>query len=126
MSAKVAPPQLKRRWGKPIEEKLQKLFGSITNRDLAKVLRDSDIKIEHRRVSLAEPVRTVGKFEAKVRLDGGVIAVLPFWVIPEGAADVEVEKEAGRGGAGSRQEGGRRGRPPRGGSADEEGRARRR
>ncbi|MEL7369629.1 MAG: 50S ribosomal protein L9, partial [Myxococcota bacterium] len=52
MSAKVAPPQLNDD-GEPIEEKLQKLFGSITNRDLAKVLRDSDIKVEHRRVSIA-------------------------------------------------------------------------
>ena len=92
MSAKVAPPQLNDD-GEPIEEKLQKLFGSITNRDIAKVLRDSKIKIEHRRVSLPEPVRSVGKFEARVRLDGGVIAVLPFWVIPEGADDVEAEKE---------------------------------
>ena len=92
MSAKVAPPQLNDE-GEPIEEKLQKLFGSITNRDLAKVLRDSDIKVEHRRVVLAEPVRTVGKFAARVRLDGGVVATLPFWVIPEGAADVEIEKK---------------------------------
>ena len=92
MSAKVAPPQLNDE-GEPIEEKLQKLFGSVTNRDIAKVLRDSDINIEHRRVSLPEPVRTVGKFEAKVRLDGGIVAALPFWVIPEGAADMEVEKK---------------------------------
>ncbi len=92
MSAKVAPPQLGDD-GEPIEEKLPKLFGSITNRDIAKVLRDSDIKVEHRRVALPEPVRTVGKFNARVRLDGGVIAVLPFWVIPEGAEDVEAEKE---------------------------------
>ncbi|MEM7677370.1 MAG: 50S ribosomal protein L9 [Myxococcota bacterium] len=92
MSAKVAPPQLNDD-GEPIEEKLQKLFGSITNRDLAKVLRDSDIKVEHRRVSIAAPVRTVGKFEAKVRLNGGVIATLPFWVVPEGAEDIEAEKK---------------------------------
>ena len=92
MSAKVAPPQLNDE-GEPIEEKLAKLFGSITNRDIAKVLRDSDIKVEHRRVTLPTPVRTVGKFEARVRLDGGVIATLPFWVIPEGVEDVEAEKE---------------------------------
>ncbi len=92
MSAKVAPPQLNDE-GEPIEERLQKLFGSITNRDIAKVLRDSKVKIEHRRVSLPAPVRTVGKFSARVRLDGGVVAILPFWVIPEDVADVEVEKK---------------------------------
>lgn len=92
MQAKVAPPPLDDD-GNPIIEKLQKLFGSITNRDIAKVLADSGIKIDARRVSLSESVRTVGKFLAKVRLDGAVIAELPFWVIPEGAADEATEKK---------------------------------
>jgi hypothetical protein len=38
-------------------------------------------------------VRTVGKFEAKIRLNGGVAAKVLFWVLPEGAADVEAEKK---------------------------------
>jgi large subunit ribosomal protein L9 len=92
MSAKVAPPQLNDD-GELVAEQLQRLFGTITNRDIAKVLRDSGVKVDHRRVTLVETIRTVGKFLAKVRLDGGVEAKLPFWVIPEGAADVESEKK---------------------------------
>jgi large subunit ribosomal protein L9 len=91
LEAKVAPPQLDEN-GDPILERLMKLFGSITNRDIARVLRDSDVQVEHRRITLAQPVRTVGKFTAKVRLDGGIVATLPFWVVPEGTEDVEAAK----------------------------------
>lgn len=92
MQAKVAPPQLDDD-GKPIAEKLQKLFGSITNRDIAKVVSASGIPVEARRVTLPEPARTVGKFVARIRLDGGIVAELPFWVIPEGVADEAAEKK---------------------------------
>jgi large subunit ribosomal protein L9 len=92
MQAKVAPPQMGDD-GAPIVEKLQKLFGSITHRDIAGVLSNSDVKIDHRRIAINEPVRTVGKYIATIRLDGGVSAMLPFWVIPEGSGDVESEKK---------------------------------
>jgi large subunit ribosomal protein L9 len=92
MEAKVAPPQLDEN-GEPIEDRLPKLFGTITNRDLARVLKDSDVKVEHRRITLAEKVSTVGKFAAKVRLDGGIVAELPFWVVPEGTEDVDAAKK---------------------------------
>lgn len=92
MQAKVAPPQIGDD-GNPVHEKLQKLFGSITHKDLASVLSGSDVKVDHRRISLNEQVRTVGKYLATVRLDGGVLASLPFWVIPEGSGDVESEKK---------------------------------
>jgi large subunit ribosomal protein L9 len=93
ITAKVAPPTMGDD-GQPVLEKLQKLFGSITTRDLTKVLADSDVKIDHRRVAFNEQVRTVGKYVASIRLDGGITATLPFWVIPEGATgDIETEKK---------------------------------
>lgn len=92
MQARVAPPQIGED-GKPIVEKLQKLFGTITNRDIARVLADSKIKVDHRRITLKETIRTVGRYAARVRLDGGVETDLSFWVIPEGAADVDAEKK---------------------------------
>jgi large subunit ribosomal protein L9 len=79
--------------GKLVTDHLQKLYGSITNRDIAKVLDASGIKIEARSIQLSEPVRTVGKFLAVIRLDGGVLASLPFWVISEEAKDAEAEKK---------------------------------
>lgn len=93
MQAKVAPPPLGED-GMPVRELVQKLFGSITNRDITRVLKDSGIDIGgHRRITISEHVRTVGKYEAAIRLDGGIVAELPFWVIPEGATDIEAEKK---------------------------------
>jgi large subunit ribosomal protein L9 len=92
MHAKVAPPQLGED-GEPIKEIVQKLFGSITNRDITKVLKDSGVDVGHRRLVINEAVRTVGKYVATIRLDGGIVAKLPFWVIPEGTANVEAEKK---------------------------------
>lgn len=91
MHAKVAATPA--REGEPEAERLQRLHGSITNRDLVRVLGDAGVKTDHRRVTLAEPVRTVGKFSASIRLDGGLNVEFPFWVIPEGAGDVEAEKK---------------------------------
>lgn len=91
MEAKVAPPQLGED-GEPVVEARPKLFGSVTNRDLAKALAEADVKVDHRRILLDGPVRAVGRFQVRVRLDGGIEAKLPFWVIPEGTADVEAEK----------------------------------
>src|SRR5438105_2684770 len=92
MSAKVAPPALNENH-EPILELLQKLYGTITHRDIADVLKGTGIAIDHRRVTMNEAVRTVGKFSATIRLDGGVTALLPFWVIAEGAADIDSEKK---------------------------------
>jgi large subunit ribosomal protein L9 len=91
LQAKVAPPQYDDD-GKPIPEDFRKLFGSVTHRDIAKVLRDAGVKVDHRRVVLAEPVRAVGRYVARVRLDGGIEAQLPFYVVPENTEDVELEK----------------------------------
>lgn len=44
-------------------------------------------------MTLSEKIHTVGKFSAKVRLDGAVVAQVPFWVIAETAPDVEAEKK---------------------------------
>src|SRR5688572_15005881 len=58
MSAKVAVAlgeQVK-------EDSLQRLFGTITSRDLARVLEGAGVTVDHRRISFSDPVRTVGKF----------------------------------------------------------------
>lgn len=92
LQAKVAPAQYDED-GNVVQESLPKLFGSITNRDLARVLRDSDVRVDHRRVMLEQPVRNAGKYEARIRLDGGIVARLTFWVMADTVEDVEAEKK---------------------------------
>ncbi len=59
----------------------EKLFGSVTTRDIAEQLKKANVDIDHRWVELDEPVKALGKYEVPVRLAAGVIAQLKFWVV---------------------------------------------
>lgn len=58
-----------------------KLFGSITNRDVAEALAERDIAIDKRAIQLPEPIRTTGLFPVKVRLHREVEAELRVFVV---------------------------------------------
>lgn len=58
-----------------------KMFGSVTARDLASQLEVAGIHIDARKIAIGEPVKAVGKYEAEVKLTGGVVASLKFWVV---------------------------------------------
>mgnify|MGYP001187064492 CR=1 FL=1 len=93
ITAKTAPPPLNEN-GEPIMDLLPKLFGAVTNRSIAGVLKESGFNVDHRKINLPNNgrVNTVGKFLSKIRLNGGIEAEVPFWVVPEGTEDVEAEK----------------------------------
>jgi large subunit ribosomal protein L9 len=59
----------------------EKLFGSVTNRDIAEQLKKAGIEIDHRWVQLDQAVKALGKYETTVRLAAGVSATLKFWVV---------------------------------------------
>ena len=59
----------------------EKMFGSVTSRDIAEQLARANIEIDHRWIELAQPVKAVGKYEAPVKLQAGVVAALKFWVV---------------------------------------------
>ena len=59
----------------------EKLFGSVTNRDIADQLKRAGIDIDHRTIALDQAVKALGKYEVPVRLATGVIATLKFWVV---------------------------------------------
>jgi large subunit ribosomal protein L9 len=58
-----------------------KLFGSVTSRDIVEQLAVAGLEIDHRRLSLTEPVRTLGKFDVDIKLRADVVANLKFWVV---------------------------------------------
>lgn len=61
-----------------------KLFGSVTSKDIAEALEaQKNIKIDKRKVLLAEPVRAIGRLEVKIKTYAGV----------EGTLTVEVKSE---------------------------------
>jgi large subunit ribosomal protein L9 len=59
----------------------EKLFGSVTNRDIAEQLKKAGVELDHRWIQLDAPVKALGKYEVPVRLAAGVIANLKFWVV---------------------------------------------
>lgn len=59
----------------------EKLFGSVTSRDIAEQLKKANVDIDHRWVQLEQPVKALGKYEVPVRLSAGVVASLKFWVV---------------------------------------------
>jgi large subunit ribosomal protein L9 len=58
-----------------------KLFGSVTARDIAGQLAVAGIEIDHRSIQLGEPVKGLGKYEVQVKLPAQVVATLKFWVV---------------------------------------------
>lgn len=59
----------------------EKLFGSVSNRDIAEQLKKAGIDLDHRKIELEHPVKALGKYEVTVRLGAGVVATLKFWVV---------------------------------------------
>ncbi|RMH45273.1 MAG: 50S ribosomal protein L9 [Deltaproteobacteria bacterium] len=60
-----------------------KLFGSVTSRDIADQLAVAGIEIDHRKIVLPEPIKSLGKFEVPVKVGSGVEATLKFWVVAQ-------------------------------------------
>jgi large subunit ribosomal protein L9 len=59
----------------------EKLFGSVSNRDIAEQLKKAGIDLDHRKIELDHPVKALGKYEVIVRLGAGVTANLKYWVV---------------------------------------------
>ncbi len=53
-----------------------KLFGSVTNMELAEHLKAQGIEIDRKKIILAEPIKHVGEFTASVKLHPEVSATL--------------------------------------------------
>jgi large subunit ribosomal protein L9 len=59
----------------------EKLFGSVTNRDIADQLQRANVEIDHRWIHLDQPIKALGKYEVPIKLSAGVTATLKFWVV---------------------------------------------
>ena len=59
----------------------EKLFGSVTNRDIGDQLKRAGVELDHRAIQLDQAIKALGKYEVPVRLAAGVVASLKFWVV---------------------------------------------
>jgi large subunit ribosomal protein L9 len=58
-----------------------KMFGSVTSRDLVDQLKKAGVDIDHRQIVLEAPIKALGKYEVPVKLAAGVVANLKFFVV---------------------------------------------
>jgi len=58
-----------------------KLYGSVTSRDIADALGEQGVKVDSKKIHLAEPIKTLGMTEVQVKLGRGVNATVKVWVV---------------------------------------------
>lgn len=58
-----------------------KLYGSVTNRDIADALAEQGIKIDAKKIQLVEPIKTLGMSTVEVKLGRNVTASIKVWVV---------------------------------------------
>jgi large subunit ribosomal protein L9 len=58
-----------------------RLFGSVTNREIAELIAREGIEVDRHAIHLREPIKTLGDFKAEIRLMPGVDAELSISVV---------------------------------------------
>ena len=58
-----------------------KLFGSVTNRQIAEVLEQQGHDIERRRIELSRPINELGIYTVPIKLASGIYAHVRVWVV---------------------------------------------
>jgi large subunit ribosomal protein L9 len=77
-----------------------RLFGSVTNMDIAAALKEKGLNIDRKDIILPEPIKSLGEFDIEIKLHHDItptvkITVLPEdGLIPEGAMEEAPAQEA--------------------------------
>ncbi len=58
-----------------------KLYGSVTSRNIADQLKVAGLQISTKQIDLDEPIKSLGKYEIPIKLTADVTANLKFWVV---------------------------------------------
>jgi large subunit ribosomal protein L9 len=61
----------------------EKLFGSVTNADIAEVLKAQGFEVDKHNIVLDNPIRELGVYEVKVKLHADVEATIKVWIVEE-------------------------------------------
>ena len=62
-----------------------KLYGSVTNRDIAEALKEKGVIVDSKKINLAEPIKALGDFEVAVKLGRGVNATIKVAIVKKEA-----------------------------------------
>ena len=58
-----------------------KIFGSVTSRDVEEALAEKGVKIDRRKVVLGDPIKSLGVYTLDIKLAPDVTAKLKVWVV---------------------------------------------
>jgi large subunit ribosomal protein L9 len=58
-----------------------KLYGSVTNRDIADGLKEQGVNIDAKKIQLDEPIKSLGMTEVPIRLGKDAVAKIKVWVV---------------------------------------------
>jgi large subunit ribosomal protein L9 len=61
----------------------EKLFGSVATKDIEKSLQDQGIEIDRKMIILEEPIKALGEFPVKIRLQPGMYSEIKVIVAAE-------------------------------------------
>jgi len=60
-----------------------KLYGSVTRRDIAEALKVEGVELDRKRILLEEPIKALGVFTVSVQLHPEVTGTIKVWVVKE-------------------------------------------
>lgn len=58
-----------------------KLYGSVTSRDIAEALQEQGHAVDSKRIQLDEPIKTLGMTEVPIKLGRDAVAKIKVWVV---------------------------------------------
>jgi large subunit ribosomal protein L9 len=60
-----------------------RLFGSVTNMDIADALKEKGLNIDRKDIILPEPIKSLGEFDIEIKLHHDITPVVKITVLPE-------------------------------------------
>jgi large subunit ribosomal protein L9 len=58
-----------------------KLYGSVTNRDIGRALSEIGVEIDHKKIMRDHPLRELGIYPVDIKLHAGISAQIKVWVV---------------------------------------------
>jgi large subunit ribosomal protein L9 len=60
-----------------------KLFGSVTSRDITEALKAKGVTVDHKKIVMGEPIKTIGYHTVEIKLGSSVTGKLKVVVVPK-------------------------------------------
>jgi large subunit ribosomal protein L9 len=60
-----------------------RLFGSVTGRDIEEALKEKGIAIDHRKLVMSEPIKSIGYHSVEIKLGNNVTGTFKVVVVPK-------------------------------------------